>query len=209
LPPPYPPPAICKHVDQQTAIPTPNLCEWDANVAYGKRNMRTWCSCRAPQTLRCCGGFATRLAGAEHDRRGREPPQRHALRPLLKQPVGAASSPRRCCQSTRPRRSLAREQDHHSPVLHFPSRPDRQRTGKPLSPEPLGSGDHQDRGRHAFRAARLHLGYRPSERVVQDVRRPSCSAATPTNADLKSLGERELQSRPSWSTMWRAAKANR
>ncbi|WP_210192246.1 hypothetical protein, partial [Bradyrhizobium japonicum] len=27
---------ICKHVDQQTAIPTPNLCEWDANVAYEK-----------------------------------------------------------------------------------------------------------------------------------------------------------------------------
>ncbi|MDI2078493.1 hypothetical protein QJT78_52875, partial [Bradyrhizobium sp. Mp27] len=36
LPPPYPPPTICKHVDQQTAIPTPNLCEWDANVAYDK-----------------------------------------------------------------------------------------------------------------------------------------------------------------------------
>ncbi|MHC2279865.1 YVTN family beta-propeller protein [Bradyrhizobium diazoefficiens] len=34
MPPPYPPPTICKHVDQQTAIPTPNLCEWDANVAY-------------------------------------------------------------------------------------------------------------------------------------------------------------------------------
>ncbi|MDF2116527.1 CRISPR-associated endonuclease Cas2, partial [Roseiarcaceae bacterium H3SJ34-1] len=33
-PPPYPPPTICKHVDQQTAIPTPNLCKWDANAAY-------------------------------------------------------------------------------------------------------------------------------------------------------------------------------
>lgn len=81
--------------------------------------------------------------------------------------------------------------------------------GKPLSPEPLASGDHRDRGRRAFRAARSHLGYRPRERVTKDVRRPAYSAATPTNADLKSLGERELQSRPSWSTMWRAAKANR
>ncbi|WP_461327994.1 MULTISPECIES: IS66 family transposase [Bradyrhizobium] len=36
MPPPYPPPTICKHVDQQTAVPTPNLCEWDANVAYAE-----------------------------------------------------------------------------------------------------------------------------------------------------------------------------
>ncbi|MEY9421647.1 putative dinucleotide-utilizing enzyme [Bradyrhizobium japonicum] len=39
MPPPYPPPTICKHVDQQTAIPTPNLCEWDANVAYVENNI--------------------------------------------------------------------------------------------------------------------------------------------------------------------------